>query len=70
MNRLQSYVQKFDHYQKHSHYLGFSVAVVKKYNEDEAGRHAALLTYYLFSSIFPISRSRFSFTDDCDKRYY
>jgi membrane protein len=54
MNRLQSYVQKFDHYQKHSHYLGFSVAVVKKYNEDEAGRHAALLTYYLFSSIFPL----------------
>ena len=54
MNKLQRFVQKLDAYQKKKHFLGFSVAVVKKYGEDEAGRHAALLTYYLFSAIFPL----------------
>ena len=34
--------------------MGFSFAVVKKYGDDEAGRHAALLTYYSFLSLFPL----------------
>jgi uncharacterized BrkB/YihY/UPF0761 family membrane protein len=34
--------------------LGFPYAVVKKYGDDEGGRHAALLTYYGFLSIFPL----------------
>ncbi len=34
--------------------FGFPYAVVKKYGDDEGGRHAALLTYYGFLSIFPL----------------
>ncbi len=34
--------------------LAFTVAVIKKYNEDEAGYKAALLTYYGFLSLFPL----------------
>jgi len=34
--------------------LGFPVAVVKKYGDDDGIRHAALLTYYGFLSIFPL----------------
>lgn len=39
--------------QKH-HFSAFTIAVIKKYNDDGAGRHAALLTYYSFLSIFPL----------------
>ncbi|WP_404388674.1 YihY/virulence factor BrkB family protein [Humibacillus xanthopallidus] len=34
--------------------LGFPYAVVKKYGDDAGGRHAALITYYGFLSIFPL----------------
>ncbi|HVI60668.1 MAG TPA: YhjD/YihY/BrkB family envelope integrity protein, partial [Candidatus Saccharimonadales bacterium] len=34
--------------------LAFSFAVIKKYDEDETGRQAALLTYYGFLSLFPL----------------
>jgi membrane protein len=34
--------------------LGFPYAVIKKYGDDEGGRHAALITYYGFLSIFPL----------------
>jgi YihY family inner membrane protein len=34
--------------------FGFPYAVVKKYGDDEGGRHAALLTYYGFLSVFPV----------------
>ena len=34
--------------------LGFPYAVVMKYVDDGGGRHAALITYYGFLSIFPI----------------
>ena len=34
--------------------LGFPYAVVKKYVDDAGGRHAALITYYGFLSIFPL----------------
>jgi YihY family inner membrane protein len=34
--------------------LGFPYAVVKKYGDDQGGRHAALLTYYGFLSLFPL----------------
>ncbi len=54
MKMLDSFIRKLDAYQKKSRFWGFCVAVVKKHSEDEAGRHAALLTYYLFLSIFPL----------------
>jgi uncharacterized BrkB/YihY/UPF0761 family membrane protein len=43
-----------DRLQQRHTVLGFPYAVVKKYGDDEGGRHAALLTYYGFLSIFPL----------------
>lgn len=54
MELVQKTVKKIDNYQKRHRFFGFIVAVVKKYGEDNAGRHVALLTYYSFLSIFPL----------------
>ena len=43
-----------DSLQRRSTVLGFPYAVIKKYGDDEGGRHAALLTYYGFLSVFPL----------------
>jgi membrane protein len=43
-----------DSMQRRHGVLGFPYAVVKKYGDDEGGRHAALITYYGFLSIFPL----------------
>ncbi|HSN11870.1 MAG TPA: YhjD/YihY/BrkB family envelope integrity protein, partial [Propionibacteriaceae bacterium] len=43
-----------DGVQRRHSVFGFPYAVVKKYGDDEGGRHAALLTYYGFLSIFPL----------------
>lgn len=43
-----------DGWQRRWSVLGFPVAVVKKYGDDEGIRHAALLTYYGFLSIIPL----------------
>jgi len=43
-----------DRLQRQHGMLGFPYAVVKKYGDDEGGRHAALITYYGFLSIFPL----------------
>lgn len=34
--------------------LGYPYAVMKKYGDDQGSRHAALLTYYAFLSLFPL----------------
>jgi YihY family inner membrane protein len=51
---MQNLIQTFDTFQKRHHLPGFIFAVIKKYGEDEAGRQAALLTYYAFLSLFPL----------------
>jgi uncharacterized BrkB/YihY/UPF0761 family membrane protein len=43
-----------DSTQRRHSVLGFPYAVVKKYGDDAAGKHAALITYYGFLSVFPI----------------
>jgi uncharacterized BrkB/YihY/UPF0761 family membrane protein len=43
-----------DAFQRRHSLFGFPYAVIKKYGDDEGGRHAALLTYYGFLSIFPV----------------
>lgn len=43
-----------DSVQRRHSVFGFPYAVVKKYGDDEGGRHAALLTYYGFLSVFPM----------------
>ncbi|HET7901253.1 MAG TPA: YihY/virulence factor BrkB family protein [Candidatus Nanopelagicales bacterium] len=43
-----------DDLQRRHSIVGFPYGVIKKYGDDEGGRHAALLTYYGFLSIFPL----------------
>ena len=47
-------VKKFDELQYKSKPLSFIVAVIKRYSADQAGTQAALITYYLFMSLFPL----------------
>lgn len=43
-----------DDLQRHHALFGFPYAVIRKYGDDAGGRHAALITYYGFLSIFPL----------------
>jgi membrane protein len=43
-----------DRVQRRHGVVGFPYAVVKKYIDDGGGRHAALITYYGFLSMFPL----------------
>jgi YihY family inner membrane protein len=43
-----------DDFQRLHAWLGFPYAVVKKFGDDEAGKHAALIAYYGFFSLFPL----------------
>lgn len=47
-------IARFDAYQQKHGLIGFPLAVVKKYGDDEAGHQAALLAYYGFLSLFPL----------------
>jgi YihY family inner membrane protein len=51
VNRILAWA---DRTQREHGVFGFPYAVVKKYGDDEGGRHAALITYYGFLSIFPL----------------
>ena len=46
--------QKFDAFQYRNRALSFTTAVIKRYSDDRAGSKAALVTYYLFMSLFPL----------------
>jgi len=43
-----------DRLQQRHGVLGFPVGVVKKFGDDEGGKHAALLAYFGFVSLFPL----------------
>jgi YihY family inner membrane protein len=51
---IKRLVQALDDFQQRHRWLAFPFAVVKKYGDDQAGRHAALLAYYGFFSLFPL----------------
>lgn len=51
---MQKLIQKLDSVQRRYRLPAFVIAVIKKYGEDDAGRQAALLTYYAFLSLFPL----------------
>ena len=53
-SRFQALLQRVDEYQQHHAWLGLPVAVVKKFNDDQAGKLAALMAYYGFFSLFPL----------------
>ncbi len=50
---MKAPLRRLDAYQHRSR-LGFPVAVVKRYGEDEAGSLGALIAYYGFFSLFPL----------------
>ena len=54
MKRMEGVVQAADRFQQRHGVVGFPVAVVKKFGDDQAGKHAALLAYYGLFSLFPL----------------
>jgi YihY family inner membrane protein len=54
VKRIERLLRAADRFQQRHGLLGFPVGVVKKYGDDEAGKHAALLAYYGFMSLFPL----------------
>lgn len=51
---LRGTLERFDHWQGSHPVAAIPVAVVKKFGDDRAGRHAALIAYYGFFSLFPL----------------
>jgi membrane protein len=51
---VKKLIARLDRYQRHHTWLGFPVAVAKKFGEDRAGQLAALVAYYGFFSLFPL----------------
>ncbi len=54
MKQLDGLVRKLDELQQKHAWSAFVYGVIKKYSNDQAGRQAALLTYYGFLSLFPL----------------
>ena len=54
MKRMEGVLQAADRFQQRHGVLGFPVAVIKKFGDDQAGKHAALLAYYGIFSLFPL----------------
>lgn len=47
-------LRRLDAYQRRHRWLGFAVAVVRKFKEDQAGYLATLLAWYSFFALFPL----------------
>ena len=54
MNRIERLLRAVDGFQQRHAPLAFPFGVVKKYGDDEGGKHAALLAYYGIFSLFPL----------------
>lgn len=54
MKQLDILKKRLDAFQQSRAFFAFPIAVVKRYGEDEAGKQAALVTYYAFLSLFPL----------------
>ena len=54
MNAVQKLVAAVDRTQQHQPWLGFPVAVWKKFGDDQAGNLAALIAYYGFAALLPL----------------
>ena len=51
---LLSTLRRLDEVQRRHTWLSFPIAVAKKFGDDRAGSHAALIAYYGFFSMFPL----------------
>jgi membrane protein len=54
VRRIERVLRAIDQFQQRHSVLGFVVGVAKKFGDDQAGKHAALLAYYGFFSLFPL----------------
>ena len=54
MSFIDRPARRIDDFQKHRGWLGFPLAVMKKFGDDKAGNLAALIAYYGFFSMFPL----------------
>ena len=54
MKRIERLLRAVDRFQQRHSVLGFPFGVVKKYGDDQGGRHAALLAHYGLLSLFPL----------------
>lgn len=54
MTAIDNIIKKIDEAQKQRPALGFPLAVIKKFGDDQAGYKAALLAFYGFLSLFPL----------------
>jgi YihY family inner membrane protein len=54
VKRIERVLRAVDRFQQRHSLLGFPIGVVKKFGDDQAGQHAALLAYYGFLSVFPL----------------
>jgi YihY family inner membrane protein len=54
VRRIERVLRAIDQFQQGHSVLGFPVGVAKKFGDDQAGKHAALLAYYGFFSLFPL----------------
>jgi membrane protein len=51
---MRTIIRRIDSYQQRHPWIGFPIAVGKKFGDDRAGNLAALIAYYGFFSIFPL----------------
>lgn len=54
MNIIAKIASRVDSFQQKHPVIGFPLAVIMKFGDDQAGYHAALITYYAFLSLFPL----------------
>jgi YihY family inner membrane protein len=54
VSRARGLVGRVDAYQRRRSWLGFPLAVRKRFSEDQGGHLAALIAYYGFFSLFPL----------------
>jgi YihY family inner membrane protein len=54
VKRIERLLRAIDRFQQRHGVLGFPYGVIKKYGDDQAGKHAALLAHYAFLSLFPL----------------
>jgi YihY family inner membrane protein len=54
MQAIQGLLKQLDAMQQRNRFLGFTIGVVKKFGDDQAGYLAALVAYYAFFSLFPL----------------
>jgi uncharacterized BrkB/YihY/UPF0761 family membrane protein len=54
MGRVERVLRAADRFQQRHTVLAMPIGVVKKFGDDQAGKHAALLAYYGFLSLFPL----------------